>query len=102
MSSDITVDAVVTYSAGKSVDRGIPIASGFQPFFCVEDKKIAVEYTYPEGEVVYPGDSVSLSMRMKAAEISDVEIYKGMSFELMKVDTRVGEGTIRTTPRAVE
>ena len=101
MSKFVSFDAVVTYSIGPSVNRGIPIASGFQPLFCFDDIEVTAEYEYPDGVIVYPGDSVSLGVRLRVSFVGIENIYRGMSFELKETGSLKGEGTVRSVPKFV-
>ena len=89
------IEAVVTYLQRKKSGGTVPVSSGFQPAFCFDDERWIAELSYPEGNLVYPGDRVRVRLRFMDEYDAVNMLYIGMTFELKEGEIAVAEGTVR-------
>lgn len=90
--------ALITYN--KTEDGGIvtPVSSGFRASFKFpfENRMYIGSQTYPETELVFPGDVIPAEVTLIGDDIPNDQLYEGMDFELADQSGTIGSGVIKT------
>ena len=90
--------ALITYK--KTEDGGIvtPVSSGFRASFkfLFESRMYIASQTFPETELVFPGDVINAEITMIGDDILNDKLYEGMDFDIADQSGIIGSGVITT------
>ncbi len=90
--------ALMTYKTTESGGIVTPVSSGFRVSlkFPFESKLYIVSQTFPETELVFPGDVISAEITMITDDMMIDKLYEGMDFEIEDQSGTIGSGVITT------
>jgi len=90
--------ALITYN--KTEDGGIvtPVSSGFRASFIFpfENRMYIASQTFPEAELVFPGDVINAEITLIGDDMLNDKLYEGMDFEVADQSGTIGSGVITT------
>lgn len=89
--------ALMTYKTTEDGGIVTPVSSGFRASlkFPFESKLYIASHTFPETELVFPGDVTSAEITIINNDMYD-QLYEGMNFELEDQSGTIGSGIITT------
>ncbi|SMP25920.1 hypothetical protein [Chryseobacterium profundimaris] len=89
--------ALMTYKTTEDGGIVTPVSSGFRASlkFPFESKLYIASHTFPEAELVFPGDVTSAEITIINNDMYD-QLYEGMNFELEDQSGTIGSGIITT------
>lgn len=88
--------AALTYLATEDGGIVTPVSSGFRSIikFPYVNQDFLANQTFPETELVFPGDTVSADIILLDAGEALEKIYTGLDFDLLINSTTIGSGVI--------
>lgn len=90
--------ALMTYRTTEDGGIVTPVSSGFRVSlkFAFESKLYIASQTFPETELVFPGDVISAEITMISDDMPNDKLYEGMDFEFEDQSGTIGSGVITT------
>lgn len=89
--------ALLTFVSEKEGGRSTPSSSGYRAllkFGFVQKETIGI-FTFPDDELVFPGDTVSAEVVLSDLENVKDKLYQGLDFEMFENDVLVGNGVVK-------
>ena len=88
--------AELTFRSTEEGGRRTPARSGYRPQvkFIFDDMQTSGEQTYIDRDWVFPGDSVTATIRIIAVEHFQNKLTSGLTFEFREASTVIGTGRI--------
>ncbi len=90
--------ALMTYKATEDGGIVTPVSSGFRASlkFPFESRLYIASQTFPEAELVFPGDIINTEITLITDDIAIDQLYEGMDFKLEDQSGTIGSGVITT------
>jgi len=90
----IDVEAEIYFLTHEEGGRDSPAVSGYRPQFYYDGMNWDAPHTFPDVEVVNPGDTVRSLIGFLSPKKHFGKVYIGMQFQIREGDRIVGKGKI--------
>jgi elongation factor Tu len=84
------IEATITFLSSSAGGRQLPVTSGYRPQFHYMGEEWDAEQTFPDQEVVRPGETVKARLRFYKPHL----VHVGMPFQVREGSKTVAHGVI--------